>query len=166
MKPTRKTDLLLLAVGVGVCAWLIFRAAYDQFPTLRLFVPVTLAALAVIETVVAFQLRARNEHRRGAVVLEPLVAARAVALAKASSIVGAIFAGIWGGLLTYVVPRRDTVTAARSDTTVAIVGVVSSALLVLAALWLEHCCRTPERDDDDEIPPAPSDYDLRPPRNG
>ena len=45
-----------------------------------------------------------------------LAAARAVALAKASSMAGAIMGGAWIGLLAYLLPMLGRVAAARSDT--------------------------------------------------
>lgn len=162
MHPTRKRDLVLIAVGAGVIAWVVIRAAYGSLPTLRWFVPLSIGALAVIEATLGVQLRARIQRHRGAAMVDPLVAARAVALAKASSIVGAIMAGVWGGLLVYAVPRRDMLAAARSDTVVGAVGIVAAVALVGAALWLEHCCRTPDQDDRD-LPGTEHD-DVSPPR--
>jgi uncharacterized membrane protein len=164
MRPTRIGDLGLFAVAAGVVAWLVIRNAYESVPDLRWFVPLSIGVLAIVEVVVGVQLRARIQRRRGAALVEPLVAARALALAKASSIVGALLAGVWGGLLVYVIPRRDTVSAARSDTVVGVVGLVSALALVGAGLWLEYCCRTPPGNDDDDAPPAPADYDVEPPR--
>ncbi|WP_181784691.1 DUF3180 domain-containing protein, partial [Pseudonocardia pini] len=67
---------------------------------------------------------------------------------------GALVAGLWAGLLVHVVPRAGTVTAAASDTTAGIVGLVSALVLVGGALWLERACRTP--DDPDEERDGPS----------
>jgi hypothetical protein len=67
-----------------------------------------------------------------------------LALAKASAIVGAAMVGVWVGLLLYVLPRLDYLAAAGNDTRTGVVGLVASATLVAAALWLEYSCRTPE----------------------
>ena len=67
-----------------------------------------------------------------------------LALAKASALVGAAVAGVWIGFLLHVLPMAATVRAASSDRVGAIVGLVAGLALVGAALWLEHCCRTPK----------------------
>jgi len=45
--------------------------------------------------------------------------------------------------------------AASSDTFTAVLGVVSSAALVAAALWLESVCKVPPDDEGDGGPLAP-----------
>ena len=54
--------------------------------------------------------------------LPPLVGARALMVAKASSLAGAGLAGLWAGLLLYVVPLAGSVSAAGRDSITAIVG--------------------------------------------
>jgi len=150
MRATRIRDLLLLAVLAGVAAYLLVREYYGSMPGLSWYAPVSLPVLAVAEAVVGSGLRARILRKPGARPVEPLVAARSVALAKASSIVGALMIGGWGGLLGYVIPNRDVLAAARSDTIVGIVGAAGALCLVVAALWLEYCCRAPKPPDDEE----------------
>jgi hypothetical protein len=92
--------------------------------------------------------RARLSGRAGTKPINPLVVARFVALAKASSLVGAVFAGGYAGFLTWVA-RLDS-PAANTDTKISASGVGLSLLLVGSALFLEHVCRVPKRDDDDD----------------
>src|SRR5205823_11703951 len=96
------------------------------------FVPLSLAVLAVAELISGAQLRARLRHRPGLEPVDPLVAARQLALAKASALVGAAMLGVWAAFLVYLLPRLSTVVAARSDAFTAGVGVVCAALLVAA----------------------------------
>ena len=152
MRATRLRDLLLFTVAAGVVSWLLVNSFYGDLPRLHWFVPVSLPVLAVAEAISGWQLRARIHRRRGAVLVDPLVAARSVALAKASAIVGAVMFGAWCGMLGYAIPHRDTISAAHGDATVGIVGAAGAAALVLAALWLEYCCRTP-----DQRPKSPAD---------
>jgi hypothetical protein len=153
MRFTRIRDLVAVAVIAGVLVHLLVRLAYGSLPPLPTLAGITLLILAVIELVLGFNLRARINRKPGAAPVQPLTAARAVALAKASSLVGAIMVGAWAGVLGYVVPRRTEVAAAANDTPSGIVGVMCSAALVGAALWLEYCCKTPERpEDEDEYP--------------
>jgi uncharacterized protein DUF3180 len=147
--PTRVRDLAGYAAGVTLVTWLALRQWYGDLPRLSWFVPLSLALLALAEAIAAGQLRARIRHRPGAAPVEPLVAARSLALAKASAVVGAVMTGVWAGLLCYVLPRLDFLAAADADARTGVVGVAAALLLVGAALWLEYCCRTPTPPDGD-----------------
>ena len=82
----------------------------------------------------ANQLRDRIRRRPGALPVQPLVAARMLALAKASAVVGAVMVGIWAGLLVYVVPRLGQLAAAGNDTVVGAIGVVAAVALTAAGI--------------------------------
>ncbi|HEY7103585.1 MAG TPA: DUF3180 domain-containing protein [Mycobacteriales bacterium] len=145
--PTRIRDLVAYAAAVTLITWLAMRQWYGDLPRLRWFVPLSLVLLAIAEVLAANQLRDRIRRRPGALPVQPLVAARMLALAKASAVVGAVMVGIWAGLLVYVVPRLGELNAAGSDTVVGAIGVVAAVALTAAALWLEYCCRTPAPPD-------------------
>lgn len=147
-EPTRVRDLLFIAVVACLVSYLVVRETYGGIPRLSWFVPLSLVVLAAAETISGFQLRARIRHRPGLRPIEPLVAARQVALAKASALVGAAMVGVWGGLLIFTLPRQGFLAAAPSDTLTGALGVVSAGLLVGGALWLEFCCRTPKPPED------------------
>jgi hypothetical protein len=148
---TRARDLVTAGLVTAVVAYLLVRVLYGQLPPLPTFAGVTLLVLAIVEAVLGFSLRTRIRSPRADRPVQPLTAARAVALAKASSLLGAIMAGAWLGLLGYVLPRGAEITAAADDLPSTVVGVICSALLIAAALWLEWCCRTP-RDQDNQPP--------------
>jgi hypothetical protein len=150
MRFTRIRDLVAVAVIAGVLMNLLARLAYGSLPPLPTLAGIPLLLLAVIELVLGFNLRARINRKEGAAPVQALTAARAVALAKASSLVGAIMVGAWVGVLGYVLPRRDEVTAAANDTPSGVVGAVCSAALVGAALWLEYCCKAPKGPEDED----------------
>jgi hypothetical protein len=79
--------------------------------------------------------------------------ARSVVIAKASAWVGALMAGWWIGVLTYLWLHRSE-QVASSFIPGAVVAAVSAVALVVAALWLQHCCRSPgdPTDDPDAAP--------------
>lgn len=158
--PTRVRDLAGYAAGVTLLTWLALRQWYGDLPRLSWFVPLSLALLALAEAIAAGQLRARIRRRPGAAPVEPLVAARSLALAKASAVVGAVMTGVWAGLLGYVLPRLDFLAAAGADARTGVVGVTGALLLVGAALWLEYSCRTPTPPDGDQ--PTRPDGSHRP----
>jgi hypothetical protein len=151
VKFTRPRDLVITGAVLAVIVNLLALLDYDALPPLPLAAGVTLLVLAVVELVFAQSLRARLAGKQGTKPVPALVAARAVALAKASSLLGAIMAGAWLGILVYVVPKRATLITGPGDTNSAIVGLVSAGALIAAALWLEYNCRAPEdRDDPDD----------------
>lgn len=143
MRFTRPRDLATIAIIGALLAHLVLRLAYDTLPPLPRAAGSTLLVLGALELWLAFSLRARIQRRRGARPVQPLAAARAVALAKASSVLGALMFGVWSGLLIFVIPARDLFPEAGNDLFAAVVGMVSAAALTGAALWLEYCCKTP-----------------------
>jgi hypothetical protein len=149
---TRARDLVLAGLVSAAVVYLLVRVLYGQLPPLPTFAGVTLLVLAVVEGALGASLRSRIRNPGKGRPLQPLAAARAVALAKASSLLGAIMFGAWLGLLGYLLPRREELTAAADDLPSAVVGVICSSLLIGAALWLEWCCRTPR--DQDNPPPG------------
>lgn len=144
---TRARDLVAAAAIAAVLVNLLLRLSYGDLPTLPQPAGTTLLVFAIAEVVLGNTLRARIRQRPGARPVQALTAAKAVVLAKASSLAGAITGGAWLGVLGYVLPRRSELASAASDTVTASLGAVCAAALVAAALWLEHCCRTP---DDEE----------------
>ena len=153
MRFTRARDLVTAGVFTAVVVYLGVRLLSGELPPLPTFAGVTLAVLAVVEAALGTSLRGRIRRMvegkpDGGRPLQPLTAARAVALAKASSLLGAIMLGAWLGVLGYLLPRRAELSAAADDLPSAIIGAVCAAALIAAALWLEHCCRAPHDRDD------------------
>jgi hypothetical protein len=149
MTSTRPRDLFAVALVTAVVVGILVRLAYGSLPELPVFAGATLGVLGIAEAVGGNMLRARIRRRPGTQPVQPLVAARAVLLAKASSLAGAIMTGVWGGLLAHVLPLAGEVTAAGSDSVAGVVGIVCALGLVGGALWLEHCCRTPDDPGDE-----------------
>lgn len=149
MTETRPRDLFAVALVTAVVVGILVRLTYGSLPELPVFAGATLGVLGIAEAVGGNMLRARIRRRPGTQPVQPLVAARAVLVAKASSLAGAIMTGVWGGLLAHVLPLAGDVTAAGSDSLAGAVGIVCALGLVGGALWLEHCCRTPDDPGDE-----------------
>jgi hypothetical protein len=150
MTPTRPGSLALVALVACVAAWALAKRFYGDIPALTWFPALTLALLAILELIAARSTKARIERRGDAPPPEPLLVARFAALAKASSLGGALFAGVYGGLLVYLVSQRDRLAAASDDLPECAGGLIAGVLLVAAALWLERACRIPDRPEDPE----------------
>lgn len=152
MRPTRLRTLVALAVLAGGAAYLLLRLFYGDVPPLPAAAPASLGLLAGAELVTAVSLRARMRGRPGTRPVDPLVVARYTALAKASSVTGALAAGGYGAVLAYTLPMADKVTP-RGDAVVAGVGIATALALVVAALVLEQVGRLPDP------PPGPGGPD-------
>jgi hypothetical protein len=109
----------------------------------------TLAGLAVVEFVAARNTRARIERRPGYGRINPFLAARYAVLAKASSLLGAIFAGAYGGIALWALLDRDILSVAARNLGPAVAGLVGAIALAAAALLLERACRVPPPPDEE-----------------
>lgn len=144
---TRPRELLAAGLIGLVVMYLIVQIAYDDMPRLPASAGVTLLVLGLVEAVLGYSLRSRIREGR---FVRALTAARAVALAKASSLLGALMFGGWVAVLVYVVPRSGRMLAAEHDVPSALIGAVCAAALIGAALWLEYSCRTPDEQLDEQ----------------
>jgi hypothetical protein len=146
MGPTRKRDLTASVVATAVVGYLLVVGLYRFFPPITVLTGISLLAVAIAEALWARYVRAKitdGEIGDGPGWLHPLAVARSVVVAKASAWVGAVMLGWWGAVLVYILPRRSWLRAAAEDTSGAVVAAVSALALVVAALWLQHCCKSP-----------------------
>jgi hypothetical protein len=159
MTPTRRPVLLATAAICALVSWLILRLLYSALPPLPWTGVPALAIAAAAEAWSGHLLRARILGRPGTKPAPPLYVARMAVLAKATSQAGAVIGGVAAGFALYAagslsapIPRHDAITALTT--------LVVSALLVFAALYLEHCCRVPRdpRGERDVPPPRPVDH--------
>ncbi|BBU20683.1 DUF3180 domain-containing protein [Mycobacterium xenopi] len=146
MGPTRKRDLTAAVIAAAVVGYLLVVLLYRWFPPITVWTGVSLLALATAEAAWGRYVRAKindGEIGDGPGWLHPLAVARSVMIAKASAWVGAVVLGWWIGVLVYLLPRRSTLRVAGEDTTGAVVAAACALALLVAALWLQHCCRSP-----------------------
>ena len=151
MGPTRKRDLTAAAVAVAVLGYLLMLAIYPRWvPPITLWTGISLLGIAVVEVAWGRYVRAKineGEIGDGSGRLHPIAVARTVMIAKASAWVGALVLGWWLGALAYLLPHR-ALGAAVNDTPGAVVAALSALALIIAALWLQHCCEKPEEPPD------------------
>lgn len=151
MGPTRKRDLLAACVATAVVGYLLMRVVYRWFPPITMWTGVSLLGVAVAVAGWGFYVRARirdGEIGVGQGRLHPLAVARSVVIAKASAWMGSVVAGWWLAVLAYLLPRRGLLRVASEDTPGSVVAGLSALALVVAALWLQHCCRSPDEPPD------------------
>lgn len=147
LKPTAPSTLLVAALAAGALILVLATVNYPPVP--GWYTPTTLLLLALVLAYTAHTTRARIERKEGAKPVEPLLFARFAALAKASSVGGALIAGAYAGIVVYLVAHRYLAAAGR-DLPLAVFGFVACLILVAAALWLERACRIPEDSEDDD----------------
>jgi hypothetical protein len=156
VRPTRVSTLLAVTAALAVVGYLVAEAAYGSLPELPLGAPLTMFLLAVAELAMAKLVRDRVLHRRDARgraprrPLHPVQVARAAALAKASSVTGAVLGGAYAGLFAWTAQRADVLAAAADDVVVSGLSALAAVLLVVSALLLERACRVPEPPDDED----------------
>lgn len=146
MGPTRQRDLGLGIVVAAVIGYVLIRGLYRLFPPITFWSGISLLVVAALEAGWAVSIRKRiaaGEVGIGPGRLHPLAVARGVSVAKASAWLGALVFGWWVGVLVYLVPHRSELRVAAADTPGAMVAAVSALALVVAGLWLQHCCKSP-----------------------
>lgn len=148
IQPTKRSTLAALFVGSAVIGWIVVSQFYGEIPRLRWYMPLWAGILAAAEVVFAINLRARITRKKGAEPADPIVAARALALAKASAYIGSIVAGLWLGFAAYAGSQWGYLASAKADAVIALVGGGLAIALALAGFWLEQCCRVPNDDSD------------------
>jgi hypothetical protein len=152
MQPTSMATLAVAALASAALAWLVISRFYGVMPDLPWLPPATFFGLAIVEAVTAPNTKARIDRREGTAPVNPLVVARFVVLAKASALAGAIFTGLYAGILVWLLAAGRGLSHANADLPKAVAGLLSAAALVAAALWLERSCR---------VPPPPSGPQAR-----
>ncbi|AMO59282.1 Protein of uncharacterised function (DUF3180) [Mycolicibacterium phlei] len=146
MGPTRIRDLVGATVLTGIAAYLLVHVLYRWFPPITLWSGVSLLGVAIAEAGWGYYIRMKindGEIGVGRGWLDPLAVARSVVVAKASAWVGALVLGWWLGVVCYVLPRRSTLRVAAEDTAGSLVAAGCALALIVAALWLQHCCKSP-----------------------
>ena len=154
---TRKRDLAAAAALAAVVGFLAIHGLYRYFPPITLWTGLSLLAVAAAEAWWAASVRGRIRDGRvgvGVGRLHPLAVARSVVIAKASAWAGALMLGWRTAVLVYLMPRRSELRVAAADTPGAVVAALSALALVAAALWLQHCCKSPGDETDAEEPLA------------
>jgi hypothetical protein len=146
MGATRRRDLIVAALCAAVVGYLLTVLLYRWFPPITVWTGVSLAAVAGVEAFWGRRVRARivdGEIGTGPGRLHPLAVARSLLVAKASAWMGDVMLGWWTAVLAYLLPRRSALRVAGDDTSGTAVAVISALALVTAALWLQHCCKSP-----------------------
>ncbi len=159
IQPTRVAVLIAVAVVTGAVAWGI-ALVYDDRTGKQWAVPwsvvFVLGFLAAVVFAMALALRSRlaalRAGRPDARPVDPVFAARSLLVAKASSLAGALIAGLYAGYGIFLAGNLNMADR-RDRAIVCLVAVIAAVLLAAAGLWLERVLRVPP----DELEP-PDDH--------
>ncbi|UOE22127.1 DUF3180 domain-containing protein [Thermobifida halotolerans] len=138
---------LLVTVVTGVVVFLVVRETYSSLLLLPWTAIPTLSLLALGELITAVHTRRRIRGEPGTEPVEPISAARLVALAKASILFGALALGGFGGFALALLDWLHS-PHARSDALIAGGTALSGLLLIVAGAFLEYACRVPKDDQE------------------
>lgn len=142
--------LALVGAGAGFLVDQVLTAMGRVTFTPSLLLPVLLLIVGAAALALAWPVR---RSVRTGVRIDPFRATRAVTLARASSLLGAIMAGFGAGLLVFLLSRPID---PQVGSTVAMIALIASAVvLVIASLIAEQFCTLP-KDPDDSEPREPS----------
>ncbi|WP_349270627.1 membrane protein [Mycolicibacterium parafortuitum] len=157
MGVTRKRDLAGAVAATAVAGYLLMFVLYRVFPPITLWTGMSLLGVAVALAGWAFFVRSRIRDGQiglGAGRLHPVAVARSVVIAKAAAWMGSVVLGWWLAVVIYLLPRRGSLRVAAEDTPGAVVAALCALALVIAAMWLQHCCTSPD-DPSQNADPAP-----------
>jgi hypothetical protein len=150
MAPTRVGPLLLLAgvaFALSTAVLQLRQAAGGTTAAPPVVAVVMVAGLAAAVLVVAWPVRRWNHGERDRAI-NPLRAARTVALAKAAALAGAVLTGGWLGFVGVALPYV-TLQAQTGRVLASAAIVLASLALTVAGLVAERWCMIPPEDDDD-----------------
>ncbi|MFB4353960.1 DUF3180 family protein [Microbacterium sp. LS_15] len=137
--------LALLATGAGFLLDHVLTVMGRATFTPSLLLPLLLLLIAAAALSVAWPVCA--SVRKG-IRIDPFRATRAVTLARASSLLGAIMAGFGAGLLVFLLSRPVDPPVGSTVAMLALIG--SAVVLAVAALVAEQFCTLPKDPDDSE----------------
>src|SRR5215468_4315351 len=150
LRPTRPATLIVAALFAAAIGWLVIANDYGSFPSVTWLPALILAGLGVLQVLAAINTKVRVDRKEGAPPVEPLTVFRYVVLAKASSIVGALFAGFFAAVTIWLFGQpHGSHSAPARDLPPSLGGFGGAIVLMVGALLLEHACRVPPSDEDE-----------------
>jgi hypothetical protein len=149
VKPTRLPVVAVTLIVAAALMWAVVRFLYTSLPLLPWTMVPSLLLLTLGELYAAQVTRARIQRRPGTKPIEPLVAARLAALAKASAHAAAALGGVFAGVTVYLASSLDKPTP-RRDFFVSGGTALAAIALIIGALILEHACRVPKGPEDED----------------
>lgn len=146
MKRTSIAAVSLTALVAAAAMWIITRYFYSSMINVPASVPMLEFLLAAVLLWAAIRVGQRVEkHQIGQdrSQLNPVTAAKLLAVGKAGAWAGAIFGGAYAGRALYVVPKMSELVAAQEDVPLVLASAAGGLAMSVAGLWLERACSVP-----------------------
>ncbi|AZA10658.1 DUF3180 domain-containing protein [Corynebacterium gerontici] len=146
MKRTNVSSVLLVGVVAAAGMWIITRYFYASMINVPASVPMAEFLIAAVLAWAAIRVSQRVEkHQIGQdrSQLNPVTAAKLLAVGKAGAWTGALFGGAYVGRALYVVPKMGELVAAHDDVPLVLASVAGGLAMSAAGLWLERACSVP-----------------------
>ena len=143
MKRTPYEGLIAVAGFCAAAAVILVRRFYNLLESLSMVVPLSLWVMAVIATWLALVVRKRRKEGKVGLdrsQLNPMQAANFMVFGKACAWAGAVFGGLYGGTLSFVVTKLGVLEAAPGDVSPLTAGTLGGIALCVAGIWLEKNC--------------------------
>ncbi|WP_085957263.1 DUF3180 domain-containing protein [Corynebacterium fournieri] len=143
MKRTPYEGLIAVAGFFAAAAVILVRRFYGLLESLNMVVPLSLWTMAAIAGWLALVVRKRRKDGKVGLdrsQLNPMQAANFMVFGKASAWAGAVFGGLYGGTLSFVVTKIRVLEAAPGDVPPLVAGTLGGLALCLAGIWLEKNC--------------------------
>ena len=143
MKRTPYEGLIAVAGFCAAAAVILVRRFYNLLESLSMVVPLSLWVMAVIATWLALVVRKRRKEGKVGLdrsQLNPMQAANFMVFGKACAWAGAVFGGLYGGTLSFVVTKLGVLEAAPGDVPPLTAGTLGGIALCVAGIWLEKNC--------------------------
>ncbi|CAB4344417.1 MAG: DUF3180 family protein [Actinobacteria bacterium] len=145
LAPTKIATLLLLAAFATGFGWSVNRVwpqLFGQSPSVPWLAAYILVLMAITLLGWTLHVRARIHPEPGKPRMPALLAARTVALAMASSRVGAVVGGFYCGFLLVSLSDLDA-PAGKQRAIVCGVATLAAVAITVIAMWLERICQIP-----------------------
>ncbi|MCP1388253.1 DUF3180 domain-containing protein [Corynebacterium sp. TA-R-1] len=143
MTRTPLTGLIGAFFFTAAAALILVRRFYSALVSLDLIVPLSLWIVAAACGYFAYMVHKRREEGKVGLdrsQLNPMMAANLMVFGKASAWAGALCGGLYAGVLIYVIPRLQLLTAAAEDFPSVLSGALGGIALAAAGVMLERAC--------------------------
>lgn len=143
MKRTPYEGLIAIAGFFAAAAVILVRRFYGLLESLDMVVPLSLWVMVVIAGWLAWVVRKRRKDGQVGLdrsQLNPMQAANFMVFGKACAWAGAVFGGVYGGALSFVVTKLQILAAAPGDVPPLVAGTLGGLALCVAGVWLEKSC--------------------------
>lgn len=150
MKQTSPAWLVAAGACVAIASAILTWGFYGSMVSVSTTASLTLWVMSVVCVVLGRRVRAHVDERTIGLdrsQLNPVTAALWLVIGKASAWTGALVAGAYIGMASYVLTKMSILVAAQADAPGVIASALSGVALAAAGVYLERGCALPPPTD-------------------